>query len=87
MRYVSRLARQTRAGLRRPAKPRWTVWLRRGGLAVLGLGLVGFAADTLWRSPAAARFALGREIARCRGLRRGGIRRRPRLQRGPQPRR
>ncbi len=57
MRYVSRLARQTRSGLRRPAKPRWAVWLRRGGLAVACLGAVGFAADTVWRSPATARLA------------------------------
>lgn len=57
MRYVSRLARQTRSGLRRPAKPRWAVWLRRGALALACLGAVGFMADLAWRSPATARVA------------------------------
>lgn len=54
MRHVKRLARQTRAGVRRPPPPRWAVWLRRGTLTVIGLGLIGFAAETLWRSPAVA---------------------------------
>lgn len=59
MRHVNRLARQTRAGLRRPAPRRWVVRLKRAGLAACGLGLVGFAAETAWRAPATARLIDG----------------------------
>lgn len=55
MRHVNRLARQTRAGLRRPAQRRWVVRLKRAGIAVLGLGALGFAAETVWQAPQTAR--------------------------------
>jgi cell division protein FtsQ len=55
MRHVKRLARQTRSGVRRPAQPRWRAAMRRMAIVVVGLGLVGFAADRAWQAPATAR--------------------------------
>lgn len=54
MRYVNRLARQTRFGVRRPAAPRWTVMLRRATLILSALGTLGFAAEAIWQSPTTA---------------------------------
>lgn len=56
MRHVNRLARRTRASLRRPPPRRWATRARSAVLAVVGLGLAGYAAEALWRSPAMARF-------------------------------
>lgn len=55
MRHVSRLARKTRAGIRRPAPRRWVQMLRRTGLVVVGLGLLGYLSDKAWQAPLTAR--------------------------------
>lgn len=62
MRHVKRLARTTRAGIRRPAPRRGMVILKRAALTVLGLGLLGYAAEAAWQAPMTARLlADGRE--------------------------
>jgi cell division protein FtsQ len=57
MRHVNRLARQARRGVARRKKPpsRWSVRLRRVAFAVVGLGVLGAAVDTLRHSSTVAR--------------------------------
>ena len=55
MRHVSRLARKTRAGIRRPAPRRWVQMLRRTGLTVASLGLLGYLGEKAWEAPVTAR--------------------------------
>lgn len=50
MRPMNRLARKTRAAMRRPPRSLAAIVLRRGGIAVGGCFLVGLGASLLWQS-------------------------------------
>lgn len=50
MRPMNRLARRTRAAMRRPPRSLAAIVLRRGGMALGGCFLVGLSASLLWQS-------------------------------------
>ena len=52
---VTRAARDARRQVRQPPQRVWAMRLRKAALLVVGFGLLGYAARTVWDAPATVR--------------------------------